>query len=82
MVTRDSSRGGEESELGSPGQGAPVAWGRPPCLGVSPTMVVLGWKESGLQRRNASETLPRGSWEVEVEVDQAESRAWDALLGL
>lgn len=80
MVTRDSSRGGEESELGPPGQGAPVVWGRPPCLGVSPTMVVLGWKEPESQRRNASETLPRGSREVEV--DQAESRAWDALLGL
>lgn len=43
-------------------------------------MVVLGWKEPGWQWRNASETLPRGFWEVEVA--QAESRAWDALLGL
>lgn len=43
-------------------------------------MVVLGWKEPGPWRRNASETLPCGFQEVEVA--QAESRAWDALLGL
>ena len=79
MVTRDSLRGGEESELGPPGWGLLWREEGPRVWGVSPTVVVLGWREPGWQGRNASETLPRGFWGVEVA--QAESRAWDALLG-